>query len=287
MFQFLGKKIREIFSSKVDENIIVRLEELFYQADLGTQICSELSNIVRTLCKKNPQISVDELLDAIKQHLLKQLQEIPSNIAKMSSPHVILIVGVNGNGKTTSIAKLAHHYKREGKKVLIAAADTFRAAAIDQLERWSVKTSATLVKGKPGSDPAAVVFDAIEAAKSRQYDIVLIDTAGRLHTKTDLMNELQKIYRVTGKACPGAPHETLLVLDTTIGQNGIEQATTFHQYTPITGLLMTKCDGTAKGGAALAIQKKLRFPIKYLGTGEAVEALESFHPQSYINNLFA
>lgn len=286
MFKFLGKKIRELFGGKINEETIDQLEELFYQADLGSQTSSDLSDQVRLLCRKKPHLTSEEILAEIKQGLLTQLSSLTPASLPQGTPHVILIVGVNGNGKTTSIAKLAHHFQKEGKKVLIAAADTFRAAAIDQIEKWAVKTGAILVKGKPGSDPAAVVFDAIEAAKSRGSDIVLVDTAGRLHTKTDLMKELEKIYRVSGKAYPGAPHETLLVLDATIGQNGVEQAAAFHKSTPLTGLILTKLDGTAKGGTAIAIQKKLQLPIKYIGMGETLDALQLFEPTSFVNALF-
>lgn len=284
MFKFLGNKIRELFKGKVDEDAIERLEELFYQADLGSQTSTELSNQVRTLYKKNPNLSSDQILEELKKDLLAQL--IPAEKSLSGTPHVILIVGVNGNGKTTSVAKLAYLLKKEGKKVLIAAADTFRAAAMEQLEKWSHQIGADIVKGKPGSDPAAVVFDAIDAAKSRGCDVVLVDTAGRLHTKTDLMKELEKIHRVSGKAAPGAPHETLLVLDATIGQNGVEQAQIFHKFTPLTGLILTKMDGTAKGGTAIAIQRKLRLPIVYIGTGEKIEAFESFNPKAFVNALF-
>ena len=285
MFKFLGKKIRDLFKGKVDEEALERLEELFYQADLGSQTSAELTEKVRALYKKNPNLTSDEILAVVKTDLLAELNQIPSYPIQ-GNPHVILIVGVNGNGKTTSVAKLAYHFHHAGKKVLIAAADTFRAAAIDQLEKWVSKIGVTLVKGKPGSDPAAVVFDAIEAAKNRGCDIVLVDTAGRLHTKTDLMKELEKIHRVSGKAFPGAPHETLLVLDATIGQNGVDQAMIFHKFTPLTGLILTKMDGTAKGGTAIAIQKKLRLPIVYIGTGETLEAFEPFNPKTFVEELF-
>lgn len=285
MFKFLGQKIRQLFRGRVDEATLEELEELFYQADLGGKTSAQLTDLVRNLSKKNR--SSDEILDSIKDELLKQLLTIPVTSNEEGVPHVVLIVGVNGNGKTTTVAKLAHHYQKQGKKVLIAAADTFRAAAIDQLEKWAEKTDCVLVKGVHGGDPAAVVFDAIDAAKSRGCDVVLIDTAGRLHTKTDLMQELEKIRRVCGKALPGAPHETLLVLDATIGQNGIEQATVFHSFTPLNGLVLTKLDGTAKGGAAIAIQKKLQLPIKYVGTGETLEAFALFNPQEFINDLFS
>lgn len=286
MFKFLGQKIRSLFSGKVNEETIDQLEELFYQADLGSQTSNELSQKVRDLCKKKSDLSTDEILSEIKRDLLEQMRLVSLPETAPGNPHVILIVGVNGNGKTTSIAKLAHHFQSKGKKVLIAAADTFRAAAIDQLEIWAGQTGSLLVKGKPGSDPAAVVFDAITAAKGRGVDIVLVDTAGRLHTKTDLMKELEKIHRVSGKAYPGAPHETLLVLDATIGQNGVEQAATFHKFTPLTGLILTKLDGTAKGGTALSIQKKLQLPIKFIGTGERLDALQPFEPKSFIDSLF-
>lgn len=291
MFKFLGKKIREIFKGKVNEEAIEKLEELFYQADLGGQTSRELAEKVRKLSQKNSNLSSDEILKEVQADLVAELVASSSNSLAQpqneGSPHVILIVGVNGNGKTTSIAKLAHYYQHLGKKVLIAAADTFRAAAIEQLEKWATQTGASLVKGVRGSDPAAVVFDAIEAAKSRGCDYVLVDTAGRLHTKTDLMKELEKIHRVSGKAHPGAPHETLLVLDATIGQNGIEQALTFHKFTPLSGLILTKLDGTAKGGTAIAIQQKLQLPIKFIGTGEKLDAFHLFDPKSFVQSLFA
>lgn len=284
MFKLLSNKIREIFKGKVNEEMIEELEELFYQADLGRTTSTELAKLAWKLSKKNT--SSDEILKEIKEELLQQLLTIPIATQEAGMPHVVLIVGVNGNGKTTTVAKLANLYEKEEKKVLIAAADTFRAAAIDQLEKWTEKTGCELVKGCYGSDPAAVVFDAIEAAKSRGCDVVLVDTAGRLHTKTDLMKELEKIRRVCGKAHPGAPHETLLVLDATIGQNGVDQATIFHKFTPLSGLVLTKLDGSAKGGTAIAIQKKLQLPIKYIGTGETIEAFSIFNPKEFIQNLF-
>lgn len=286
MFRFLGQKLRDIFRGKVDEEAIDGIEKLFYEADLGRAASLELTEKVRTLYKKNPTLNVETILDTIKKELVDQMQLILPPKNSSGHPLVILIVGVNGNGKTTTVAKLAHHFQAQGKKVLIAAADTFRAAAIDQLQKWATLTGTLLVKGAPGSDPAAVVFDAIAAAKSRGADVVLVDTAGRLHTKTDLMKELEKIHRVSGKALPGAPHETFLVLDATIGQNGLEQAAIFHQFTPLSGLILTKMDGTAKGGAAIAIQKKLKLPIVFIGTGEKIEALEPFDPKTFVDSLF-
>ncbi len=284
MLKFFGKKLRDLFKGKVNEEMLEELEELFYKADLGPATSHALAEHVRVLAKKNA--SCEEILDEIKEDLVQQLLTLPTSSTESGNPHIVLIVGVNGNGKTTSVAKLAHHYQAQGKKVLIAAADTFRAAAIEQLEKWADQTGCALVKGRHGSDPAAVVFDAIEAAKSRECDIVLVDTAGRLHTKTDLMKELEKICRVCGKALPGAPHETLLVLDATIGQNGVEQALIFHKFTPLSGLILTKLDGSAKGGTAIAIQKKLQLPIKYIGTGETLEAFSRFNPKEFVNALF-
>lgn len=286
MFKYLGNQLRNLFKGKVDEEMLDKVEELFFQADLGAHTSQELTDHVRQLYKKNSKISYNDILSEIKKQLVAKIgTHAPTPIAP--SPHVILIVGVNGNGKTTTIAKLAHRYRSEGKSVLIAAADTFRAAAIDQLELWAKRLGVDLVKGAPGSDPAAVAFDAITAAKNRGIDIVLIDTAGRLHTKQDLMQELEKVRRVCNKAQAGSPHETLLVLDATIGQNGIEQALTFHKFTPLSGLILTKLDGTAKGGTAIAIQNKLQLPIRYIGTGEAAADLQPFHPENFVNELFA
>lgn len=287
MFKFLGNKIRSLFKGKVDETMLEQLEELFYQADLGRELSSSLTDELRALQRKKPTLTTDELLQEIKRRLVEELNDCTPPPKKEGYPQVILIVGVNGNGKTTSLAKLTHYFQKKGKKVVIAAADTFRAAAIEQLQKWADKLGTPLVKGQPGSDPAAVVFDAIDAAKHRGYDLVLVDTAGRLHTKTDLMKELEKIVRVSAKALPGAPHETWLVLDATIGQNGVDQALTFHTYTPLSGLVLTKLDGTAKGGGVLAIQKKLNLPVRYIGTGESLENLQEFEPKSFVDALFS
>ncbi len=218
------------------------------------------------------------------------LRQIPSGLEEVSAarmPAIFLIVGVNGNGKTTSVAKLSHLLKQNNKKVLVAAADTFRAAAIEQLETWAEKLKIDIVKGAPKSDPAAVTFDAIQAAKARGCDVVLIDTAGRLHTKTPLMQELEKIKRSCQKASSnGGPHETLLVLDATTGQNAIDQAKHFHKFTPLTGIILTKLDGTAKGGIIIAIQRELGIPIKFIGTGEQIDDMQPFDPQKFVESLF-
>ncbi len=286
MFKYLGNQLRSLFSGKIDETLLESVEELFFEADLGAHTSEELTNHVRKLHKQNSKISYNEILSEIKKELTAKLA-LPPTQTSQGTPHVILIVGVNGNGKTTSVAKLAHRYKSEGKSVLIAAADTFRAAAIDQLELWANRLNVEIVKGAPGSDPAAVAFDAISAAKARSIDIVLIDTAGRLHTKQDLMGELEKVRRVCAKAADGAPHETLLVLDATIGQNGVEQATTFHKFTPLSGLILTKLDGTAKGGTAISIQNKLQLPIQFIGTGESHEDFKPFSPEHFVNDLLS
>jgi fused signal recognition particle receptor len=281
-----GSKLRALLSSKIDPEAIEKLEQLFYEADFGSEISQELASFVEKIYRKNPSITLDEVFEQIRGYLLKELQSLPLPPPKAGSPHVILIVGVNGNGKTTTIAKLAKWYIDQRKKVLLAAADTFRAAAIEQLQVWSQRLNLEIVKGKDKGDPAAVAFDAISSAKSRGYDIVLIDTAGRLHTKSDLMRELSKISTVSNKAHMGAPHETLLVLDATIGQNGVSQAKIFQEYTPLTGIILTKTDGTAKGGTLFALQRSLKLPIKYLGTGETFDDLHPFDPESFVASLF-
>jgi fused signal recognition particle receptor len=221
----------------------------------------------------------------VKEELMNVFPKIIDAKISTASPHVILIVGVNGSGKTTSIAKLAHYYRAEGKSVLIAAGDTFRAAAIEQLETWGQRVGVPVIKSKPNGDPSAVAFDAIASAKAKSIDIVLIDTAGRLQTKTDLMQELAKVRRVCQKQIPDAPHETLLILDATVGQNALDAARVFHQFTPITGIVLTKLDGSAKGGIAVAIQKELKIPIRWIGLGEKESDLAFFDVEHYINAL--
>jgi fused signal recognition particle receptor len=277
-----AKKIRALFSKTPDEAAFEHLEQIFYEADLGASTAAELVEKIRALYRKNSDLSTDEILDFVKQELLKGL--VLSKQAQ-GKPHIILLVGVNGSGKTTTLAKLASHYAKQGKKVLVAAGDTFRAAAIEQLEAWAKRVGVDLIKSQPNSDPSGVAFDAVAAGKARGIDIVLIDTAGRLQTKTDLMHELAKVRRVIQKQLPDAPHETLLVVDATIGQNAIDQANTFHQFTPLTGIVLTKLDGSAKGGIAIAIQKQLHIPIQWVGTGEGAEDLEPFDPESYVDAL--
>lgn len=282
----LGSKLRALFSGPISEETLEKLEKLFYEADLGVQMSMELTEKVKQIHKKNPKIDAEGLIAELRQEVLKMLPHQPSTLVSPSQgPLVILIVGVNGNGKTTSIAKLAHRFHEEGQKVLVAAADTFRAAAINQLDIWAQRVHVEIVKGAPKSDPAAVAFDALSAARARGSDVVLIDTAGRLHTKTHLMQELEKIKRSCKKVMNDAPHEVLLVLDATTGQNAIDQAKTFHAFTPITGLILTKLDGTAKGGIVLSIQKQLGIPVKFIGVGEGMEDLEPFDPESFTKAL--
>lgn len=286
---FFSNSLRTLFQGNIDEKMLEKLEELLYRADFGVKMAADLTQFVRDLHRKHPQESGEFYLHALQQHLLSELQKVPSALTihpSSETPTVILIVGVNGNGKTTSVAKLAHLLHREGKTVLVGAADTFRAAATEQLEIWSKRAGFELVKGSAKSDPAAVTFDAVRAAKARGKGVVLIDTAGRLHTKVPLMHELSKVRRACDKVSPGSPHETLLVLDATVGQNAIEQAKQFHQFVPLTGLILTKLDGTAKGGIVVAIQKELGIPIKFIGVGETLEDLEPFEAENFIKGLF-
>lgn len=284
-----GEKIKSLFQGKIDENTLEQLEQLLYEADFGVQTAMELTQKVRELHQTNPSFKTSDYLTALQSHLVAMLGQYPSGLVEVPQdklPMVILIVGVNGNGKTTSVAKLANFFKQNKKKVLVAAADTFRAAAIEQLETWAGRLQIDIVKGNSKSDPAAVAFDAVLAAKSRGCDVVLVDTAGRLHTKTPLMQELEKIKRSCHKASLSGPHETLLVLDATTGQNAIDQARHFHKFTPLSGIILTKLDGTAKGGIVVAIQRELGLPIKFIGTGEQIDDIQPFDSQQFTTHLF-
>lgn len=282
----LAQKIRTLFYGPLDETALEKLEQLLYEADLGTSLAQELTEKVRQAKQQQPNLTAEELIALIKEALLSRLNATLPSQQPTSLPEVVLVVGVNGNGKTTSIAKIAKRYQKEGKKVLLGAADTFRAAAMEQLETWASRLSVECVRAKTGSDPAAVAFDAVTAGKARGVDLVLIDTAGRLHNKTPLMEELGKIRRSCHKALPGAPHETLLVLDATTGQNAIDQAKAFHAHTPITGVILTKLDGTAKGGIVVSIQQQLKVPVKFIGVGEGIDDLEPFEAKSFVDALF-
>lgn len=283
----LGNKIRELFKGKIDENTIEQLEQVLYEADLGVKASSELTEKIRKIYQNNPQLTADELIAQLKNEILAIIgTETPGIEEAKTSPTVILIVGVNGNGKTTAVAKLAKRFHDADKKVLVAAGDTFRAAAIEQLEVWAERIGVDIVKSRTGSDAAAVVFDAVTAGKARGSDVIIIDTAGRLHTKTYLMEELEKIRRSCAKVIPDAPHETLLVLDATTGQNAVDQGRIFEKHTPLTGLILTKLDGTAKGGIVISLKRELGIPIKFIGVGEGADDLEPFDPKNFVDALF-
>jgi len=285
----LGNKIRALFHGKIDAETLEQLEQVLYEADIGIKASMELTGKVEKLYRNNPSLSGDQLIAEIKKEISKILTLPPSQIKTRTPdipPEVILVVGVNGNGKTTSVAKLAKKYHDSGKKVLIAAADTFRAAAIEQLEIWAKRINVDIVKGAPNSDSAAVAFDSLTAAKARGVDVVLIDTAGRLHTRNDLMEELKKIEKACHKVIPGSPHQTFLALDATIGQNAIDQAKIFNEFTPITGLILTKLDGTAKGGIIINIHSELGLPVKFIGIGESLADIEPFDPVNFAEALF-
>ena len=283
----LGAKIRALFGEPWNEETFQKLEKLLYEADLGSKVVSQFVEALRSFLRKNPTASTDEILEEMQSYALKILEAPPKAWGAFGTPHVILVTGVNGSGKTTSIAKLAWMLRKEGKSVLLAAGDTFRAAAIDQLTIWAEKLQIEIVKALPGSDPSAVAFDAISSAKARSIDVVLIDTAGRLQNKTDLMGELEKMRRVCAKVVPGAPHETILVLDATIGQNALDQARTFHQFTPLTAIFLAKLDGSAKGGIVLAIYEELGIPIRWIGIGEKAEDIAPFQNRDFVKELFS
>ena len=277
----------EARTHEIDVDTADALEELLLMADVGVAASSEIVEAVRKRQRRG-----ESLRQLVKEEMLgifdRSSEAANQQAVTMdgSGPRVYLIVGVNGVGKTTTIGKLANQMRLEGKKPLICAADTFRAAAVDQLQIWADRAGVDFVRAKEGSDPAAVVFDAMTAAKSRQRDIVLVDTAGRLHTRTNLMNELDKIRRVAGREIPGAPHEVLLILDATVGQNGLAQAKEFMNVAGVTGIVLTKLDGTAKGGIAVAIAHELKLPIRYVGVGEGVDDLLPFSPREYVDAIF-
>jgi fused signal recognition particle receptor len=271
----------EARAREIDVDTADALEEILLMADVGVAASGEIVEAVRKRQRRG-----ESLRDLVKQEMLRILESTPAPPVATAVPQVILIVGVNGVGKTTTIGKLANQLREEGKKPLICAADTFRAAAVDQLQIWADRAGVDIVRAKENSDPAAVVFDAMTAAKTRQRDVVLVDTAGRLHTRTNLMNELDKIRRVASREIPGAPHEVLLVLDATVGQNGLAQAREFTNVAGVTGIVLTKLDGTAKGGIAIAIAHDLKLPIRYVGVGESVDDLLPFSPRDYVAAIF-
>lgn len=282
----LGFRLKALMGKPWDEETFGELEQILYQADLGGECAEDFIGYLRSELRLKSSHDFTSIIKLLKQKALSILSTAKMAPSQTESPHVILVVGVNGSGKTTSIAKLAHNHTKQGKKVLLAAGDTFRAGAIDQLTHWAEKIGADIIKSKPGGDPSGVAFDALSAAKARGADVVIIDTAGRLQNKMDLMQELEKIRRICKKHTPASPHETLLVLDATTGQNAIDQAEVFHKFTPLTGIVLTKLDGSAKGGIVLAIYKKLGIPVQWIGCGEGEEDLMPFEPNEYVDALF-
>ncbi len=272
--------------SKIDEELFEELEEVLIQADVGIAATQRLLEEIRRSVRQKKISEPGEVKTLLREKMVELLGDPVPVRWSDTPPTVILVVGVNGVGKTTTIGKLAHRFRQEGKKVLLAAADTFRAGAIEQLEIWSARTGSDIVKHQPGSDPAAIVFDALQAARRRGTDVVIIDTAGRLHTKVNLMEELRKIKRVVGRELPGAPHEVLLVVDATTGQNALRQAELFKDATDVTGIALTKLDGTAKGGIVLAIKEELGIPVKLVGIGEKSEDLKDFNGSEFVAALF-
>lgn len=282
-------KIDDLFlgQGEITEEFYEELEAILIQADLGVDVTLKLVENLRQRSRQE-RIKDAATLQSVLKEELKALIGPGGLLARNpEGPTVVMVVGVNGTGKTTSTGKLAYHLKREGYSVLLGAADTFRAAAIEQLEVWGERAGAEVIKHQMGSDPAAVAFDTVQAGLSRKADYILIDTAGRLHTQTNLMNELEKVGRVIGKALPGAPHEILLVLDATTGQNALSQAKLFAQATPISGLVLTKLDGTAKGGIVAAVTEKLQVPVKFIGLGEGADDLKPFDTEAFVEALFS
>ena len=281
------KQVDNLFKSfvRVDEDMLEELEELLIMADVGVNSSEEIIGQLRERIKDERITDPEACRLALRDILVGMIGEgEPLNLA--TTPSVILVIGVNGVGKTTSIAKIAHRLREQGKQVLLAAADTFRAAAIDQLQIWADRVGVELIKHSEGSDPAAVVFDAVSAAKKRNADVLIIDTAGRLHNKKNLMDELAKINRVIDREIPGAARETLLVLDATTGQNAVSQAKEFKHAANITGLILTKLDGTAKGGIVFSIKKELDIPVKFIGVGEKYDDMQEFVAKDFVDALF-
>lgn len=287
----MTSKIEGVLKSfqKVDEELFEELEDILVSADIGVNTTMEITDRLRDRVKEEKVTDASQIKELLKSEIKGLMKESVSDNSLNIEPHpsVILVVGVNGVGKTTTIGKIAHSFNKEGKKVLIAAGDTFRAAAIEQLEEWSNRSNSEFISHSEGADPAAVIYDGIQAAKARKTDILICDTAGRLHNKSNLMNELNKIFRVVEKEFPEAIKEVLLVLDATTGQNAMNQARTFKEVANITGVAITKLDGTAKGGVVIALQAELELPVKLVGVGEGVEDLQPFNVDEFIDAIFS
>ncbi len=280
-------KFDQVFAaySKIDEELLEEIEEILIMSDVGMDTTMKLMDKLREEVKNRRVSEASQVKDVLKD-IIKESLENENCKLKDTSPLVILVVGVNGAGKTTSIAKIANHCKKKGKSVLLAAGDTFRAAAIEQLEVWGDRLGINVIRQQEGSDPAAVVFDSIQSAKARKIDVLICDTAGRLHNKKNLMNELEKIYKVLNREYSEAEKETLLVLDAATGQNAVQQAKQFDEITDITGIVLTKLDGTAKGGVILSIADEFDIPVKYIGVGEGMDDLQEFDAGSFVEALF-
>jgi fused signal recognition particle receptor len=286
----LVAKIEDVVKGKkeIDATLLDDLEAILIGADIGVETSTEVLEKIRVQVNRKQIDDASQLRSLIKAELKQILDSTQGKISdrEITGTQVTMVVGVNGGGKTTTIGKLANYYRQDDRKVLVCAADTFRAAAVEQLEVWGQRAGVEIIRQKSGADPTAVLFDAIAASKSRGIDILIVDTAGRLHTKNNLMNELEKMKRIAGREIPGAPHEVLLVIDATTGQNGLVQAREFTRSVGVTGIVLTKLDGTAKGGVVVAIAKELKIPIQYVGVGEKMDDLIQFNPEQYLNSLF-
>ncbi|MDZ7267361.1 MAG: signal recognition particle-docking protein FtsY [candidate division KSB1 bacterium] len=281
--------------ARLDRALVEELENMLLAADLGVSMTTAFLERLRERIGVGQAASREAVLACLQEFLIERLERGANSQSNFLStfyapgvrPYVLMMVGVNGVGKTTTIAKLAHHFRQHGRSVLVAAADTFRAAAADQLEIWAQRARVEIIKTRPGADPAAVAFDALNAAQARQIEVVIVDTAGRLHTKSNLMEELQKMIRVMKRVIPAAPHDVFLVLDANTGQNGLRQAQTFFDTAGVTGLVVTKLDGTAKGGIIFAIEEQLKLPVRFIGVGEGIDDLQPFEPKAFIAALFS
>jgi len=284
----IANRIDQVLVSfgKIDEDLFEELEEVLITSDMGIETSLEIISELRENVKRNKITDTDGVRKAIMDIIASKLEDENTELKLETKPSVIVVIGVNGVGKTTSIGKIAYMLRQQGKNVVVAAADTFRAAAIDQLEIWTKRAGVQLIKHSEGADPSAVIFDAIQHCKSKNCDVLICDTAGRLHTKKNLMEELKKIFRIIQRELPGADVETLLVLDATTGQNAVSQAKTFSEVSQLTGIVLTKLDGTAKGGIIVSIKNELNVPVKFIGVGEQMEDLQPFNPKEFVKALF-